>query len=140
MIWNANTTGSTKPGAFVLLRIALGLVAGCLWAPAAMAAGDPKAGADIFSAECSECHSVKEGRHKKGPSLFAVLGRKAASLPDVNYSDALRTSGWVWNEQTLRAYLSKPAKEANPGGKMKYDGLKDERALGSVIEYLGTNR
>ena len=106
----------------------------------ASAAGDAKAGAKVFSAECSECHSVKEGRNKKGPSLFATLGRKAASLQDATYSDALRQTGWVWNEETLRRYLSKPAKEANPGGKMKYDGLQDAQALEDLLAYLGTVR
>lgn len=104
----------------------------------ALAAGDAMAGAKVFSAECSECHSVKEGRNKKGPSLFAVLGRKAADLPSVEYSDALRKIGWTWNEETLRKYLSKPVKESNPGGKMKYDGLPDARALEDLIVYLGT--
>lgn len=61
----------------------------------AMAAGDARVGAKVFSAECSECHSVKEGRNKKGPSLFALLGRKAGSVPEVDYSEALRKSGWV---------------------------------------------
>jgi cytochrome c len=104
----------------------------------ALAAGDAKVGGKVFSAECSECHSVKEGRNKKGPSLFAVLGRKAAELPGADYSESLRKTGWTWNEETLRAYLSKPAKEANPGGRMKYDGLRDAQALEDLIAYLAT--
>ena len=112
-------------------------VAACTLSPA-WAAGEAAAGAKVFSSECSECHSVKEGRNKKGPSLFAVLARKAADLPGVDYSDALRKTGWMWNEETLRRYLSKPVKETNPGGKMKYDGLPDARALEDLIAYLGT--
>jgi cytochrome c len=103
-----------------------------------LAAGDAKVGHKVFSAECSECHSVKEGLNKKGPSLFAVLGRKAADLPGVNYSESLRKTGWTWNEDTLRNYLSKPAKQANPGSKMKYDGLLDAQALQDLIAYLAT--
>lgn len=125
-------------GTLARARAALALI---LFAGAglpASAAGDIKAGAKVFSAECSECHSVKEGRNKKGPSLFAALGRKAASLQDATYSDALRQTGWVWNEETLRRYLSKPAKEVNPGTKMKYDGLPDAQALEDLLAYLGT--
>lgn len=107
-------------------------------ASSALAGGDAKVGGKVFSAECSECHSIKEGRNKKGPSLFAVLGRKAADLPGVEYSDSLRKTGWTWNEEALRAYLSKPAKEANPGSKMKYDGLRDAQALEDLIAYLAT--
>jgi cytochrome c len=106
----------------------------------ACASGDARVGAKVFAAECSECHSVKEGRNKKGPSLFAVLGRKAGEVPGVDYSDALRKTGWVWNETTLRNYLSRPVKESNPGGKMKYEGLRDAQALEDLLTYLATVR
>lgn len=129
--WNVKLARACMVSAFVLLASA-GLPA--------LAAGDAKLGSKVFSTECSECHSVKEGRNKKGPSLFAIVGRKAASLPDVEYSDSLRHTGWVWNEATLRNYLSKPAKQSNPGSKMKYDGLQDPQALEDLIEYLGTNK
>lgn len=114
------------------------MLVGASAAGPALAGGDAALGAKVFSAECSECHSVKEGRNKKGPSLFAVLGRKAGEMPGVEYSDALRQSGWVWNEATLRNYLSKAAREANPGGKMKYDGLHDAQALEHLLAYLAS--
>ena len=102
-------------------------------------AGDASAGADVFKSECAECHSIKEGRNKKGPSLFGVLGRKAATVPDYEYSDALRAqSNWVWTPEQLHSYLSQPAKRANPGTKMKYDGLNDAKQLDDLISYLGT--
>jgi cytochrome c len=101
-------------------------------------AGDAARGKDVFKAECAECHSARDGHHKKGPSLFAVIGRPAASIEGVSYSDALKKSGWVWRERELRAYLSKPVSQSNPGGKMKYDGLADTRALDDLIAYLQT--
>lgn len=102
-------------------------------------AGDADAGKDVFKTECAECHSIKEGRNKKGPSLFGVVGRKAASLPDYAYSDALRgQTAWTWTPEQLHAYLSQPAKRANPGTKMKYDGLNDQKQLDDLIAYLGT--
>ena len=102
-------------------------------------AGDADAGKDVFKTECSECHSIKEGRNKKGPSLFGVVGRKAASLPDYAYSDALRgQTTWTWTPEQLHTYLSQPAKRANPGTKMKYDGLDDQKQLDDLITYLGT--
>lgn len=102
-------------------------------------AGDADAGKDVFKSECAECHSIKEGRNKKGPSLFGVVGRKAASLPDYEYSDALRgQTAWTWTPEQLHAYLSQPAKRANPGTKMKYDGLPDQKQLDDLITYLGT--
>ena len=32
----------------------------------AIAAGDPSAGEDVYASECSDCHSVRKGKNKKG--------------------------------------------------------------------------
>lgn len=118
------------PCAFTLAWLAAGTPA---------VAGDASAGARVFKTECSECHTVKEGRNKKGPSLFGIVGRKAASLPDYSYSDALRgRTDWVWTPEQLHTYLSQPARRINPGTKMKYDGLDDPTQLDDLITYLGT--
>lgn len=101
-------------------------------------AGDPKAGADVFKSECSECHSTREGKNKKGPSLFGIVGRHAGALPDYKYSDALRNAQWTWTTDKLHSYLSQPAKQANPGTRMKYSGLDDARQLDDLLSYLDT--
>ena len=36
------------------------------------------------------------------------------------------------------SYLSRPVSQSNPGGKMKYDGLQDARALDDLLAYLQT--
>ena len=114
-------------------------VLACALAMPPVHAADAAAGSDVFKAECAECHSIRAGRNKKGPSLFGIVGRQAASVPDYAYSDALRgRSAWVWTPQQLRSYLSRPARQANPGTKMKYDGLTDAAALDDLIVYLGT--
>lgn len=118
--------------------LATALLAGWLLAPAAARAGDAGAGADVFKSECAECHSVKEGRNKKGPSLFGIVGRKAGAIPDYDYSDAVRKTSWTWTADQLHSYLSQPAKQANPGTKMKYDGLTDAKDLDDLITYLGS--
>jgi cytochrome c len=116
------------------------LGAAALWLGAAQRAqaGDTAHGADVYKAECAECHSVREGKHKKGPSLFGIVGRKAATLDGFAYSDALKGTGWVWTSDQLIAYLSGPVSKTNPGGKMKYDGLRDERARDDLLAYLLT--
>lgn len=122
---------------FPALSVVACVLAYALAIPRAHAAD--AAGSDVFKAECAECHSVRAGRNKKGPSLFGIVGRQAASLPDYAYSDALRgRSAWVWTPEQLRNYLSQPARQANPGTKMKYDGLTDAAALDDLIVYLGT--
>jgi cytochrome c len=117
------------------------LVALCLgMGGVAHAAGDALRGAEIYKAECAECHSVREGRNKKGPSLFQVFNRPAAQLSGFVYSEALKNTGWVWDEERLRTYLDKPASKSNPGSKMKYDGLTEDKGLQDLLVYLQTLR
>jgi cytochrome c len=125
-------------------KLSLGLCAAALvlgWAsvsPVAQA-GDASAGADVYKSECAECHAIKEGRNKKGPSLFGIVGRKAASVPDYTYSDAMRAkTDWVWTADKLHNYLSQPSKQAIPDTKMRYDGLTDAKQLDDLIAYLST--
>jgi cytochrome c len=115
-----------------------GLFFGWVMASPYARAGDASAGSDVFKTECAECHSVKEGKNKKGPSLFGIVGRNAGSLTDYNYSDAMKQVHWVWTPDKLHDYLSQPARQAVPGSKMKYDGLTDPKQLDDVITYLGT--
>ena len=100
-------------------------------------AADLHHGEDVFAQECAECHSVREGKNKKGPSLFAVAGRKAGVVADFAYSDSMRQSGIVWTTAALDAYIANPRK-AVAGGKMKYDGLADGRDREDLIAYLGS--
>lgn len=101
----------------------------------AMAAGDAKKGADVFAGECGDCHSPKEGKAKKGPPLFGVIGRKAGTVADFNYSDAMKQSGITWSPDKIDLYITRP-KKLVPGGKMKYDGLDDAAARADVIAYI----
>ena len=103
------------------------------------AAGDAKLGADVFAENCAECHSLKEGKNKKGPSLFSSLGRRAGTVADFSYSPAMKASGLVWTSDALDAYIATP-KKAVPGGSMKFDGLPDAKARADLLAYLGTVR
>jgi cytochrome c len=94
-------------------------------------------GVDVFASECAECHSVKEGKNKKGPSLFAVVGRKAGTIGDFKYSDPMKESGIVWTRDKLQSYIAAP-KRVVPGGKMKYDGLGNTAEMAELLDYLDT--
>jgi cytochrome c len=120
------------------LHLALFVIVAAGWAAPPARAGDADAGKDVFKSECAECHTVREGRNKKGPSLFGIVGRKAGSIADYDYSDALKQSAWTWTPEQLHTYLSQPAKKANPGTKMKYEGLDNAKDLDDLISYLDT--
>jgi nitrite reductase (NO-forming) len=70
-----------------------------------------------------------------GPSLAAVIGRKAGTEAGYNYSPAMKSADIVWNPQTLDQYLTDPAKVV-PGNKMPFPGLKTDHDRADVIAYL----
>ncbi len=122
----------TKPGHLYSGAFGLFLLA-CI--PSAMAAGDAKKGAGAFAEECGDCHSTKEGKAKKGPPLVGIVGRKAGTVADFAYSDAMLQSGISWTSEKVDAYIAQPRKVV-PGGKMKYDGLADAAVRADVIAYV----
>jgi len=81
---------------------------------------------------CQDCHSLDA--NDVGPKHRGVFGRKAGSVPDYNYSPALKNSGITWNEDTLDKWLADPQKLI-PGSKMFFhlDGARDRA---DMIEYL----
>ncbi|MGZ6018352.1 MAG: c-type cytochrome [Phenylobacterium sp.] len=85
---------------------------------------------------CSTCHSLPEGApNMTGPNLHGVFGRKAATAPNFNYSDALKATGWTWDAARIDTWITDP-KAALPGTKMTFAGLKDPKDRTDVIAYL----
>ena len=113
--------------------LALALLAG---STLSATAADVEAGAKVFKAQCTACHTNVEHKKLIGPSLFGVVGRKAGS-EDFAYSDVNKNSGLTWDEATLDKYLVAPAKML-PGTKMTYAGLKDDTKRADLIAYLAT--
>ena len=77
------------------------------------AAGDPARGKVFFQQSCALCHSTVLGPGNtpisgQGPSLAGVVGRRAASVPNFNYSKAMADSGITWGPVTLAAFLAAP--------------------------------
>ena len=79
----------------------------------ALADGDATAGKKVFN-KCKACHALEAGKKKIGPSLHGVFGRKAGSVTDYGYSDAVRMSPVVWTAETLDRWLENP-QELIPG-------------------------
>lgn len=101
----------------------------------AMAAGDAVRGKLLFK-PCASCHQI--GPYASagyGPQLNGIIGRKAAATADFKYSEAMRKSGIVWNEQNLAAFMRAP-EEVVPGTKMRFWGIKDAQQIADLLAYL----
>src|SRR5690606_39713076 len=99
-------------------------------APAGM--GDVRRGEEIYG-RCLACHALAYNR--TGPRHCGLLGRRAGSVPGYSYSQAMKQSGIIWNEQTLDVFLKNPM-AAVPGTTMGYAGIADTAERADLIAYL----
>ena len=121
----------------------------CVWAfgvtvmlsSVAESAAAAESGQVAFNNRCRTCHSVREGDNRLGPSLHNIFGAKAGSSEGfAAYSQALRNSGIVWNEDTLTKFVTNPD-ALIPGNNMKpYPGITDETERKQIVEYLKSSR
>ncbi|HEU0198840.1 MAG TPA: cytochrome c family protein [Burkholderiaceae bacterium] len=102
------------------------------WSHASSAGGDAERGEAIYE-RCVACHSLD--RNRTGPKHCGLLGRRAGSLSDFEYSPAMRAAGIVWNERTLDRFLAAPTKVV-PGTSMGYAGIDDPRERADLIAWL----
>ena len=110
------------------------IIAALFAAGATAASAQPAPPADF--AVCSACHeSTAKAAPSVGPNLFGVGGRKAGSVPDFDYSDALKNATIIWSADTLSAFILDPAKTV-PGNKMDYGGASDAAAAKAIADYL----
>jgi len=95
------------------------------------------AGKMMFAARCGMCHQVASPKSgPAAPSLKGVYGRKIASLPDFNYSTALKAKGGVWTDANLETWLTQPSAFA-PGTKM-FISVPSAADRATLIGYLKT--
>lgn len=98
--------------------------------------GEVTSGQLAFNNACRTCHSVKEGDNRLGPNLYKVFGRKADSLPNYNYSDAMSSADFVWDKTKMERFIADP-EAVVPCNKMKpYGGLASAAVRQEVIAFL----
>ncbi|MDH3233484.1 MAG: c-type cytochrome [Alphaproteobacteria bacterium] len=115
-------------------------------AGSAYSSGDAARGKKQFS-RCKACHAIEAGKNKIGPSLFAIIGRKAGADAKYKYSKSLKEAGekgLVWGEDSLKKYLKDPTKflkeylkAKKVSNKMK-NKFKKESLRENIIAYLAT--
>ena len=120
------------------IAAAFGLAALASTAVAAPAAGSAAAGQDLFSEQCSLCHSVTPtGGGGGGPDLNGVMGRKVASVTGFTYTRALKAkTDTAWTPELLDTFLNDPQTFAS-GTSMPVN-LTEAKDRADVIAYLAT--
>lgn len=100
-------------------------------------AADVSKGKRVFN-KCKACHTLVAGKHRIGPSLAGVFGRKAGTVEKYKYSKAMKKAGnggLVWSEKTLSEYLIKP-RTFIKGTKMTFAGLKKKSDIDNLMAFL----
>jgi cytochrome c len=103
----------------------------------AQGAGQGVAAGEKVFRRCTACHTVDEGgKNKVGPNLWGIFGSTAGMrATGYKYSDALKSSGIVWDATTMSKYLENPRKMV-PKTRMAFPGLKKIGQRNNVIAYL----
>jgi cytochrome c len=113
------------------------VLAGAPEDPLAAYAGDP--GAEVYRA-CVACHTLNSNDGvRAGPTLAGIFGRRIASLPGYNFSDALRKMDIVWTPETVSKLFEVGPNEYTPGTKMPEQRIgspEDRTALMRFLERM----
>ena len=113
----------------------IALATNALLSPALAQNGEATRGQPDFRA-CAPCHSLEADRNMTGPSLAGLWGRKAGSLPSFDrYSDALKSSGIIWDDRSLDGWLTDPERMV-PDNDMPFEGIKDARVRADLLAFL----
>ena len=107
------------------------------------AAGDPLAayagdrGAEVFRA-CVACHTLgADQANRAGPTLAGIFGRRIATLPGYNFSEALKKLNIVWTPETVARLFEIGPMAYTPGTKMpeqRIGSVEDRDALVRFLE------
>jgi cytochrome c len=110
------------------------LLAGAPADPLAAYAGDP--GAEVYRA-CVACHTLnsKDGV-RAGPTLAGIFGRKIATLPGYNFSEALKTMNIVWTPETVSKLFEVGPNVYTPGTKMPEQRIGSPEDRAALMKFL----
>lgn len=102
--------------------------------PLAAYAGDR--GADIFRA-CVACHTLgADQANRAGPTLAGLFGRRIATLPGYDFSDALKRLDIVWTPETVSRLFEIGPAAYTPGTKMPEQRIGSEQDRAALVQFL----
>jgi cytochrome c len=112
------------------------LMAICWCALAGPAGAEPPGRGKLLFLRCASCHDISPAASPKiGPNLYGVVGRKAGGLPGYDYSAAMKTQDFLWDDAHLDRWLTNPS-DLVPGTAMAFGGVSSEADRAAIIAYL----
>jgi len=101
-----------------------------------LAAYEGDRGAEVYKA-CVACHTLSpdEG-NRAGPTLHGIFGRKIATLPGYQFSDALKKMDIVWTPETVAKLFEVGPLEYTPGTKMPEQKISSAEDRNALVEFL----
>jgi len=102
--------------------------------PLAAYNGDP--GAEVFRA-CVACHTLHaDDGPRAGPTLAGVFGRRIATLPGYNFSDALKKLDITWTPETVAKLFELGPMTYTPGTKMPEQTIGSAADRAALVQFL----
>jgi cytochrome c len=102
--------------------------------PLAAYGDDP--GAQVFRA-CVACHTLSpDAGNRAGPTLAGIFGRKIATLPGYNFSDALKHLDIVWTPETVAKLFEVGPAAYTPGTKMPEQRIGSAEDRAALVRFL----
>jgi cytochrome c len=102
--------------------------------PLAAFAGDP--GAEVYRA-CVACHTLNAADGvRAGPTLAGIFGRRIATLPGYNFSEALKKLDIVWTPETVSKLFEVGPMAYTPGTKMPEQRIGSPEDRAALTQFL----
>jgi cytochrome c len=79
--------------------------------------------------------SVREQKPNSGLPSTALTGARQGTFEGYNYSEANKSSGIVWSDETFPPYIRAPM-QAMPGTRMAFVGLKNDKDIADLWAFL----
>jgi len=93
-------------------------------------------GAEVFRA-CVACHTLSpDAGNRAGPTLAGIFGRRIATLPGYNFSEALRHLDIVWTPETVAKLFEVGPATYTPGTKMPEQKIGSPEDRAALVRFL----
>jgi cytochrome c2 len=104
----------------------------------AFADGDAKRGKKVFK-KCKSCHSMEVDKHKIGPSLAGIIGRKAGTANGFKKYKALKGADFSWDEENISEFVQNQKKFLKSKGQSTKIAMRVKikaKDVNNLIAYL----